>query len=853
MICPYCNNQISDQINYCTHCGADIKTYIQSQVQTVVNYTNTTEYNQISQNSQNQDNNTKIKPKKRKIGLIITLSIILLAVIGVTTYFVVDSKRVPPPECEGVVIEPVKYSTYQKLKTDYDKGNIDVNTYFTQLVYCEYDTEKLDEKYKSDVDTFTISNNDEIMYLIENYRDKLDKDILKFYIENITLQNVVLGEKESDSQIKKQSHNNKRYEIKLMSNEDEWNTYTQNAANHHLDKVCLSRNDNFLIWYTDTGEDAITEQQLKDISNGLEDTIREYEKIFGVEYTYTPLTDSVFGKDYKNATILLEENGMSVSQIKESMSVYIYNSGENNSAASYTVVDPAWYKEVLLYLGADKNNAIVTYPYIHINKNSFSTENESLKQLYRHELFHHFQYIFGQSTIGKPCSINDNYSDATANLASALTCDAKTQNSFLNGWADIYTRNTETKLSEITDGASLGYGVFPYFYVYSQEVDNWAETLMYAHNETDSYKYVFDNTSKEDLAKVSKTLAYKTIAKKFGNNALYSSKEVTIKSKINTPKQIDETINAGSIIYYEISGDLAIDVIGGNKDYVGMSIYGYKNGFFKELSSDMGKLEFDLTSYKKYERFYLAIYNANIVESNTYSITAKESEFAENLEFDTTFNNYNIEIDLYMTVAGIKTHTVSVGTIDELHQKEYLKVSTDMDGLTMDTYTYHDFYSGYTYMTQPLDSDAWYKEQSYPQMIDLGIILDKLNSMEDVTKVDDNHFKVKMSRREVKNLMSSTNSDTTAIKGSVLIDVYTKNGHISKLEYDFSDMVYGIDALTTTIKFSNYNKAGDVKIPMDIIEDASDEILPVPTDLESWFTFFDNNQNFFEKIINSLE
>ena len=92
--------------------------------------------------------------------------------------------------------------------------------------------------------------------------------------------------------------------------------------------------------------------------------------------------------------------------------------------------------------------------------------------------------------------------------------------------------------------------------------------------------------------------------------------------------------------------------------------------------------------------------------------------------------------------------------------------------------------------------------------------------MKNVKKISDNHYKVKMTKKDIKGLMSSANSDTSAIKGDVNVDVYTENGYIVKLDYDFTKMVSGFELFTTTIKFSNYDNAGDVEIPQTIIDNA---------------------------------
>lgn len=49
--------------------------------------------------------------------------------------------------------------------------------------------------------------------------------------------------------------------------------------------------------------------------------------------------------------------------------------------------------------------------------------------------------------------------------------------------------------------------------------------------------------------------------------------------------------------------------------------------------------------------------------------------------------------------------------------------------------------------------------------------------------------------------------------GDVTALVYVSDGYITKMEYDFSGIISGVDAFDVTILFSNYNNAGDVVFP----------------------------------------
>ena len=822
MYCPNCRNQLADNVDFCPGCGTNIKDLrkmVEQQpapVQPAETVVNSVPVNNINNSIKN--NNEVKKPNKSKRDLLIILGVLAVVIIGVSLFFIFNKKdnNKPSDDQTPIVKEEEKKieSTITKLKTDYESGKIDVNKYFAELVNYDYDYDSLDKEYKTDEIIYTTGNISEIAELLEKHRSELSEESIRKLLENATLQDVQVGNEVSVEPQANTNNNVRVVPLNDTNNKDK-------IASHKLDKAYLSKNEHFIIWYTNYGDDAVTLEQVQDIANELENSINDYEEIFNTEYLYKPYYDELINKNYFNARESLKANGINAAKIDTAMNVYIYDTGSNGTLATYyNPIDTGVLIETIILLGIDDlfmgESGIVSYPYIVMDKGTIQQSTENIKTVANHELFHHFQYLYCKGTEKQRCP-NGYYTEATANLASVLVSEVSSTNNFLNGWAGRYTQELSGNLSTLADG----YGQFPYYYTYTKAVNDWASILTPALNSGNPTDYIKNNTSKEDLVKVSETVAYNTLAKKYDNKSLYTDKNVTLKDSISTSKVLNQTINAGAVDYYEVSGNNSIEVISGNKDYVGIKFYGYKDGVYTELASSMDKIEEDLTYYVRQDKFYVAVYNADITNSNTYTIKVKGSDFAENSEFITTFNNYNIEIEMDITVAGVNTNTVSKGIVDELHQKEYLDVTTTSMGIiSLNNKVYHDFNTGYTYMTQPYGGDVWWKEKSASQMVDLGTILNKLISMKNVTKVSDNHYKVKMTQSDIKGLMDSGNAGAATLSGDVYVEVYTENGYITKLEYDFSEMIKGFELFTTTIKYSNYDNAGDVEIPQSIIDNA---------------------------------
>lgn len=211
--------------------------------------------------------------------------------------------------------------------------------------------------------------------------------------------------------------------------------------------------------------------------------------------------------------------------------------------------------------------------------------------------------------------------------------------------------------------------------------------------------------------------------------------------------------------------------------------------------------------------------NSNNNQNNTSSTKTNPTNDKNNLV--TKFDNYNVDITMDIEVSGTKMVTTFTGTVDEKNQIEYLKANISMMGMSITTETYTDFKNGITYMSEPI-TGGWIKESESSQIVDLNSILDSLINMENVTKVDDNHFKVLITNNDIKGILEASDVDFDDISGEISADVFTNNGYIDEIDYDFSNLVDAFEAFTLNMKISNYNSAGSVTIPDEVIESATE-------------------------------
>ncbi len=208
--------------------------------------------------------------------------------------------------------------------------------------------------------------------------------------------------------------------------------------------------------------------------------------------------------------------------------------------------------------------------------------------------------------------------------------------------------------------------------------------------------------------------------------------------------------------------------------------------------------------------------------NNNNKINNLNNNNDEGKNISTKFDNYNIDVDVTMEVSGMAVKAKFAGTVDEKNQIEYLKMTMEMFGINVSSETYTDLKNGVTYMSEPI-TGSWIKEKGASQMVDLNSLLDSLKSMKNVDIIDNNHFKVKITNDDIKGMLDATDADIDDITGDIFAEIFTNNGYIEEIKYDFSNISEEFGDFSMNMKLSNYNKAGDIIIPNEVIESATEK------------------------------
>lgn len=586
---------------------------------------------------------------KEKI-LITTILVILLLIIITTAIFIINKI---PNKIEHQVNTTNELSISTKLELDYNQGIITTDEYVRYNLYAEYDNDLLSEEY-------ALLNGKEVSIhtdeLVEEYYDELSDETLKYYLDKINLDNITF-------ELDKENENTNNESDKLaLANLFVDTVYADSEDITNLNKAILSKNGNFIIWYTTTGNSATNYDTAKKIADGLEKTVETYDNLFESDYSFSSNILSK-GKTYKNQIKILDNSNIDSRCLESAMQVYLVNYTKDNPAKyvrGYTTLSELWNK----IKGGDEYGSI-SFPYILIKPSSFS-DLERLEQLYNHELFHHYQYnmLCGSSD----CNMgSDPYiAEATANWASAMATNKTTNKGFLNEWAGTARIFSSDLMSDDWSKKhgieNVGYALFVYLANYQNIVENGTSQIIDAIYKDDALKYLEENSYTSDREKVQRNILLNNLSQNYSNKNLNVSTEmdanIKIKDTISTNKSINDIIiNRIGIDYYLLSGNsdenIKITLKGNDSSYG--TVYAYviteQKGNFEIIDSKqyfVHDTTIEIANKKEYDKLYLVIANSSLVNTYTYSFEVEKNKIIEKGKYSLkcTDDDYIVYFDM---------------------------------------------------------------------------------------------------------------------------------------------------------------------------------------------------------------
>lgn len=567
--------------------------------------------------------------KKKKKNIVIGSIVVCILLVMVVTKLVNNGKKFKDPfeDVDDLTIasvaiqeeaDVVEKSFSAIIEKDYKKGFLTSDEYILQLAYSIFDSEKLDSSYKSlDLD----STPGYLFEEAERLLDELSDDTALYIFELLTLDYVEWDVGDNPNVIESGASVTKDYEAVPLG-------VKEGQKVSKLDHVKLSKNGHFLIYYTTSGRNAVSESRVDEIASYMERLVDQYESIYGLSFKYEPsshfsTTTTIPGSPVAKVYQLLKKNNLE-QYIDTALPVYIVDTDVSNSnALGYYVAKFSGLESLVIKVcasfGEDNEflhgicyskkegeearkqafkSASAAYHSPFFVVNSTIDDMGSFKSVTAHELFHHYQkYICGDGSYGE-CNSGEFTIETTADLVAAEVSGVHNRATVLNNHAGHYVNNTSASI----DNVGKGYAAFVFAHNYAEIVDNGTNHLFNSMKEENTLNYIY-NRSGGKYEEVLLTMAEKNLTADYDNDQYVGMNDGAIAHPPAHKRIIvDDVKSTESIIYSSM-----------HYYYVNPMEFGKKTQLSFDSTDGYKTLEFFILEDGRYRRVYTHKLNEEFV------------------------------------------------------------------------------------------------------------------------------------------------------------------------------------------------------------------------------------------------
>lgn len=411
-----------------------------------------------------------------------------------------------------------------------------------------------------------------------------------------------------------------------------------------LNKAKLSSGGHFVVFYTDTGDDRISDDAANKLTVMLEEIISGYNDKLELAYEYEklPNNNGKLGKMKK----VLRSSGIDEDILDSAMPIYVVDPYKDGSStlASYA---GRRFKDlgasILVKLGslfgeetAQLYNSTPSYPFINIRPQN--AESESLAIVTAHELGHHYVSTYSYDTYGKTGSDDNFLDETTPNWMAINVLRNQPAGSLVDKHYNIgYLGEKRGSIQKIDEAIPklLGYPAVAFLENYYEIVPNAKTIILDATYHGDALNYLYDKAGPDNYRKVMVSLAEKNLTGDYDGRLINSTTPMGELIDCVDVCEQKYWIQPSSTRYlYFATDEYKNTHIGfaGDKDVYG-SLLGLKyDGKYEIINSGDDKIDFLISddTVKEYEVVVFAVANASITDMmSSYKISIITEEIEE--------------------------------------------------------------------------------------------------------------------------------------------------------------------------------------------------------------------------------
>lgn len=590
----------------------------------------------------------RIKRKSRKvvIGVTIIGFIALAAIVVVLMPFLTNKTK-------GDI------SSYEKIEVAHENGEISDDSYVNLLLDLRFNKNILPDEYKGSEGI--IGHSEEILRFVNDNFSKLDEKTIKRIIDIYSFSWIRIDDDASKNTAVSPFSN-------FLSN---GNAYAEATSIVTLNKNITSSKGRFVIYYTDTGSSAISDEKAALYAEHLESIVDNYKTIFNLDFKKKTVINPITRAEIQEGMMQsLTEAGEDITALDGTIPVYVANvySEQSDTYAEYfgrpitkllkelkEKAEKFNYITLSYGVGLENDekekyhnllNFVPTLSCINIVRTDVN--DNDMKLFLAHELAHHYVLERGVELFGEVNGYESFISETIANfMATMVVRDVASDNMINNNHYNDSYLNAKGKKTKKTITEVIGYVTYPFLISYYNNVPNSLDTMLNAAYHTSekttkngknyAAESLYNYASDDEMKSTWLEFARNNILSEYGNLPVRSYTEpyyekapcvsgCVKKYSVNPASlsylKFEKSKYAGTSIVITSYHNVVSSVIAktGNK-YVLIDNYGIRGGkkmneFWVDFSSD-------------YDEVILAVANWKMEDEGHYTVKTLSKDGAE--------------------------------------------------------------------------------------------------------------------------------------------------------------------------------------------------------------------------------
>ncbi len=537
------------------------------------------------------------------------------------------------------IVKQLEMAGEPGIRADFLAGKIDAESYVKYLIDLATDNQALPEQYRAH-EAIMMPN---LLAAVQENLGELEPETIQKVLEVASGDGIEFG---TDVSANIGAHQASPLDILLRI--EPVQAYTPRAT--ILNRAKLSAKGRFVVFYTDEGEDKISEAQAEHLATMMDEIVDDYAENLGMEYSYQMVGN---GREKERAQWeVLEANGLDREILETAMPVYVANpfKGESKVLAFYVASGFNGVLENILAQAIGLGNMQVkftlstpVFPFVTILPRNL--DDPSLKLVTAHELGHHYAALYCKVTSGKECAANDFIRETAATWMAMRAVKEQP----IGVEANAFLRHQQMWLKsgmdvKIADGVPdfLGYPVFGFLENYAEVVSGGQEKILAALTAEDALASLKQGATDEEFRRVMTQLAERNLTNNYAYASLWSERlPEGIALQCSDLCQVSQQVEPAAMEYWYFPlaqyGGTKITVEGTVAESM-VILRRTLTGEWEKLETVNQKVEYETQSLLEgefqYDAIAIAVVNTGNDVAHPYTVSVVPREIAEVAEIE---------------------------------------------------------------------------------------------------------------------------------------------------------------------------------------------------------------------------